>query len=637
MALELIYTSAPRGLRAGASGYCTVAQTRGMREDLVAALERRSLFTHEPKGDSPVYFSYRILSLGGTNWRVLSRGLDAGLDFTGRRHYLIHHLVLEISEDLPGVQPVEILLGWNGWRDSWSGVPVQLEGPRNADLFLHLARIGLPAREWKRQTGDAGWAASACQMPSPVGWQAVGLSSSEMLRLMGESTALMENTQRGGSWLATMDVGGAANPVSKNCLWSGRTHWAGVASMSGVRSILRIEDCRGKEPKGRKEHIEMARSGQGLAVARIGTATARNLVPEPEVPLGTGSGREPENRLPWKPLALTGVLLAGALGVGSLFLRPSKISTPSHQESLPTREKETQQGVTSLPEESPQRSETSFPRSETPGQALAHALWTKAGGEESITHLYFLFGAKSPSAHEIEEELEFMKAAADEKGIVRGMIGIPGPISINLVQDQFSRKVSKQATSWSLFLPRSSQGLVYLPNPSQGAQERKLRTLGQAPYQILQDISKNIFLAATRWSIAIYFPPWNDQQFEPITIAPQESDTVWIERFKQHQSRVFSMRQAALRQLAPWLDGDPEKWSEKKIQILRAGLKGAEGFPNCFDEFQKIDEYYRKWWSRPTGDTPGEIFARILSIDGVRVEVQLDTKAIARLIQQNPP
>ena len=636
MALELIYTSAPRGLRAGASGYCTVAQTRGMREDLVAALERRSLFTHEPKGDSPVYFSYRILSLGGTNWRMLSRGLDAGLDFTGRRHYLIHHLVLEISEDLPGVQPAEILLGWKGWRDSWSGVPVQY-GPRNADLFLHLARIGLPAREWKRQTGDAGWAASACQMPSPVGWQAVGLSSSEMLRLMGESTALMENTQRGGSWLATMDVGGAANPVSKDCLWSGRTHWAGVASMSGVRSILRIEDCRGKEPKGHKEHIEMARSGQGQAVARIGTATPRNLVPEPEVPLGTGSGREPENRLPWKPLALTGVLLAGALGVGSLFLRPSKISTPPQQESLPTREKETQQVVTPLPEESPQRSETSFPRSETPGQALAHALWTKAGGEGSITHLYFLFGSSSPSIHEIEGELELMKVAAEESGMVWGMSGTLGPISLDLVKDQFSRKVSKQATSWSLFLPRSSQGLVYLPNPSQGAQERKVRTLGQAPYQILQDISKNIFLAASRWSIVIYFPPWNDQQFEPITIAPQELDAVWIDRFEQHQSRVFSMRQAALRQLAPWLDGDPEKWSEKKIQILRAGLKGAEGFPNCFDEFQKIDEYYRKWWSRPTGDTPGEIFARILSIDGVRAEVQLDTKAIARLIQQNSP
>ena len=629
MALELIYTSAPRGLRAGASGYCTVAQTRGMREDLVAALERRSLFTHEPKGDSPVYFSYRILSLGGTNWRVLSRGLDAGLDFTGRRHYLIHHLVLEISEDLPGVQPVEILLGWNGWRDSWSGVPVQLEGPRNADLFLHLARIGLPAREWKRQTGDAGWAASACQMPSPVGWQAVGLSSSEMLRLMGESTALMENAQRGGSWLATMDVGGAANPVSKDCLWSGRTHWAGVASMSGVRSILRIEDCRGKEPKGRKEDIEMARSGQGQAVAQIGTATARNLVPEPKAPPETGSGREPENRSRWKPLALTGVLLAGALGVGSLFFKPSQISTPPQPGSLPTSEQQTQQVVKPMLKESRQRPEI-------PGQALADFLWAEAGGEESITHLYFLFGAKSPSAHEIEEELEFMKAAADEKGIVRGMIGIPGPISINLVQDQFSRKVSKQATSWSLFLTRSSQGIVYLPNPSQGAQERKVNTLGQAPGQILQDIPKSIFLEASRWSIVIYFPPWNDQQFEPITIAPQESDTVWIERFKQHQSRVFGMRQAALRKLALSLGVDPEKL-EQKIQWSKAELKGAAVLPD-FDEFQKIDELYRNRWSTPTtGASSGEIFARILSIDGVRVEVQLDTKAIARLIHQNPP
>jgi hypothetical protein len=80
---------------------------------------------------------------------------------------------------------------------------------------------------------------------------------------------------------------------------------------------------------------------------------------------------------------------------------------------------------------------------------------------------------------------------------------------------------------------------------------------------------------------------------------------------------------------------DPEKL-EQKIQWSKAELKGAESLPN-FDEFQKIDEYYRKWWSRPTGDTPGEIFARILSIDGVRAEVQLDTKAIARLIQQNSP
>lgn len=625
MALELIYTSAPRGLRAGASGYCTVAQTRGMREDLVAALERRSLFTHEPRGDSPIYFSYRILPFGGTSWRVLSRGLDAGLDFTGRRHYLIHHLVLEISEELSGVQPAEILLGWNGWRDSWSGAPVHLEGVQNADAFLHLSKIGLPAREWKRQTGDAGWAASVSQMPSPVGWQSEGLSSLEILRLMGESTALMENMQRGGSWLTTMDVGGAANPVSKDCLWSGRTHWVGVAPMSGVRSILRIEDCRGKEPKGHKEDIEMARSGQIRAVARIGTATARNLVPEPKVLPGTSSGRGSENRSRWKPLALTGVLLAGALGVGFLFFKPSQICTSPQPGSLPTSEQEAQQVVKPLPKESRHQPEL-------PGQALAGSLWAEAGGEQSITHLYFLFGAKSPSVHEIEEELKFMKATAEEKGIVRGMSGTPGPVSINLVQDQFSRKVSKQVDCWSLFLPRSSQGLVYIPNPSQGAQERRVNTLGQAPCQILHDIPKSIFLEASRWSIVIHFPSWNDQQFEPITIAPQESDALWIERFKQYQSRVSGMRQAALRKLALSLRMDPEKLNEQAIRRLKAELHGAEGLPE-FDEFQKIEAAYRDRWSTPTaGASSGEIFSRILSIDDVRAEVQLDMQPVARLI-----
>jgi len=628
VALELIYTSAPRGLRAGASGYCTVAQTRGMREDLAAALERRSVFTHEPKGDSQVYFSYRILSLGGTNWRVLSRAQDAGLDFTGRRHYLVHHLVLEISEELPGVQPAEILLGWNGWRDSWSGVPVQLVGLRNADSFLHLARIGLPAREWKRQTGDAGWAAAACQMPSPVGWQAEGLSSMEMLRLMGESTALMENTQRGGSWLATMDVGGVANPVSKDCLWSGRTPWGGVAPMSGVRSILRIEDCRGKEPKGRKDDIEMARSGQGRVVTQIGASTPRNSAPDLRNLQEVGSEREPESRSRWKALALIGILLASAGAVGFLFFRNLPVSDPQRKES------ESAPPDTNIPSPEPAGAEVQKPSSlETPGQTLAKALWFDGGGEESIQNLHLIYDKKSLSIRDIDEELKLMEVFDEgQVGIVRGLSGSSGPTSLPLGQD-FSRKASKQGSSWSVFVPSSRIGLVYLPDPYLRAKERLVPVHGQAPEKILDDIAKNIFLDPDRWSIFIYFPSWNDQGFEPITVAPKEVDDIWIERFRRHQAQLFGMRQAALRKLAPWLQEDPEKWSEKKIQLLRAGLKGAEGFPSCFDEFQRLDEQYRNWWSRPTtGATPGEIFAQILRIPGVRAEVQLDKLAVARLI-----
>jgi hypothetical protein len=35
MALELVYTSATKGLRAGTSGFCTVAMTRGLPPALV--------------------------------------------------------------------------------------------------------------------------------------------------------------------------------------------------------------------------------------------------------------------------------------------------------------------------------------------------------------------------------------------------------------------------------------------------------------------------------------------------------------------------------------------------------------------------------------------------------------------------
>ena len=40
MAHQLIYTSAPRGLQAGRSGYCTVAHSRDLRERLILPLEQ---------------------------------------------------------------------------------------------------------------------------------------------------------------------------------------------------------------------------------------------------------------------------------------------------------------------------------------------------------------------------------------------------------------------------------------------------------------------------------------------------------------------------------------------------------------------------------------------------------------------
>ena len=42
MSLELIYTSAPKGLKAGSSGFCTVAVTGGMSRVVSTKLEMLS-------------------------------------------------------------------------------------------------------------------------------------------------------------------------------------------------------------------------------------------------------------------------------------------------------------------------------------------------------------------------------------------------------------------------------------------------------------------------------------------------------------------------------------------------------------------------------------------------------------------
>jgi len=46
MPQQLIYTSAPRGIVAGRSGYCTVARSAKMREPLMLQLERFSYYQH---------------------------------------------------------------------------------------------------------------------------------------------------------------------------------------------------------------------------------------------------------------------------------------------------------------------------------------------------------------------------------------------------------------------------------------------------------------------------------------------------------------------------------------------------------------------------------------------------------------
>ena len=90
MAQELVYTSVPKGLDPRRTGFCTVAMTRGMSPYIVKQLEGLTaytpVFTHYDANSSynpPAFFHYPI-SDGRTNYELLARVSDCGLDYTKR-------------------------------------------------------------------------------------------------------------------------------------------------------------------------------------------------------------------------------------------------------------------------------------------------------------------------------------------------------------------------------------------------------------------------------------------------------------------------------------------------------------------------------------------------------------------------
>jgi hypothetical protein len=146
---QLIYTSAPRGLQAGRSGYCTVARSRDLRERLILPIEQYSNYTHlvlpgqEATVRNPTIHLYRKHAISGKEYRILSRIVDAGADHTGRSNFVAHHLIFEDGwRGLPS--PAVILRYWRGWKERWDGDPTYID-EISPDEFRTLGQAeGIP-------------------------------------------------------------------------------------------------------------------------------------------------------------------------------------------------------------------------------------------------------------------------------------------------------------------------------------------------------------------------------------------------------------------------------------------------------------------------------------------------------------
>ena len=128
--LELIHTSAPRGLLDDRSGYTTVACTPGMQEDLCAILAQRSAATFARLDEDAAPESravYRIwpLKIKGGHAVVMTRIVPVANDFSGRPARLAHHLVFE-GEEATGETLAACLIAQGLFVDRWDESPRQL-------------------------------------------------------------------------------------------------------------------------------------------------------------------------------------------------------------------------------------------------------------------------------------------------------------------------------------------------------------------------------------------------------------------------------------------------------------------------------------------------------------------------------
>lgn len=165
MTQEIIYTSAPKGLKAGSRGFCTVVSSEGMARNLAERLESFSGYRHvfgihdADRDLNPINWAHTAMRIGGRNWHVLSRIADAGQDYSGRSNKLAHHIALDDAEKSPA-GPARILQTTGIISDEWDG-HVGINPQRRLPAIAQPDSADCSA--WKELAGDAGWAGAVAE------------------------------------------------------------------------------------------------------------------------------------------------------------------------------------------------------------------------------------------------------------------------------------------------------------------------------------------------------------------------------------------------------------------------------------------------------------------------------------------
>lgn len=219
MTHELIYTSAPVGLKPGSQGYCTVATTQGIAPPLVSSLESLCGYTQLfPPGtprerDNPVNWAHYRLTVGGRDYSILSRVAAYGVDYTRRNNKLAHHVAVEAGERSPD-GPAAALQAPGFVETSWEGEPRLLGRGRPVPAVGVKPRI---CSHWASTTGDAGWAGVVAESILTEPSRPIFLlfdPGMDLLPLMGEVASLLPAARR---WEFTFSTYSTTLPLGVRC------------------------------------------------------------------------------------------------------------------------------------------------------------------------------------------------------------------------------------------------------------------------------------------------------------------------------------------------------------------------------------------------------------------------------------
>jgi hypothetical protein len=293
MSQELHYTSAPKGLKPGSYGYCTVAATAGLSGPLMDRLEGLSGYRpvfppHDPSAArNPVIHAHLRVPVGGRTFRVLSRVCFADLDYTNRTNKYAHHLVLDDNE-LPGAGPARLLSQPGFLEEKWTGEPGVIAQGRPIPLLPRGDALPGVCARWRDRTGDAGWGGVVAESLRDYPNRLVYLEfepGMELLPLIAESLALLPPTQR---WSVTFSTYFTSLPSDVACTIRGVLRDSEEAKTARRHpNALVIDLTRSLDPPNGGALVRQAQTGEAPPVV---ATVAPPPLPEPE-PIGRRPGR----------------------------------------------------------------------------------------------------------------------------------------------------------------------------------------------------------------------------------------------------------------------------------------------------------------------------------------------------------